>query len=91
MSWFSKPSLNEFMSQGSPIWKQVRIILQQAIQNGTLPKSSLFPLSQVQMHLPIEIGDYTDFYASKEHATNVGTMFRGKENALQPNWYQTHS
>ena len=40
----------------------------------------------VHMHLPIEIGDYTDFYASKEHATNVGTMFRGKENALNPNW-----
>lgn len=40
----------------------------------------------VVMHLPIEIGDYTDFYASKEHATNVGTMFRGKENALNPNW-----
>ena len=41
----------------------------------------------IKMHLPISIGDYTDFYASKEHATNVGTMFRGKENALNPNWY----
>lgn len=38
------------------------------------------------MHLPISIGDYTDFYASKEHASNVGEMFRGKENALMPNW-----
>ncbi len=38
------------------------------------------------MHLPIAIGDYTDFYASKEHASNVGEMFRGKENALMPNW-----
>jgi fumarylacetoacetase len=38
------------------------------------------------MKLPVQIGDYTDFYASKEHATNVGTMFRGKENALMPNW-----
>src|SRR5690606_14735452 len=40
----------------------------------------------VEMLLPVTIGDYTDFYSSREHATNVGTMFRGKENALQPNW-----
>jgi 2-keto-4-pentenoate hydratase/2-oxohepta-3-ene-1,7-dioic acid hydratase in catechol pathway len=39
------------------------------------------------MHLPAKIGDYTDFYSSIDHATNVGTMFRGKENALMPNWY----
>lgn len=39
------------------------------------------------MHLPAHIGDYTDFYSSKDHATNVGIMFRGKDNALQPNWY----
>lgn len=45
-----------------------------------------FKLDQVNMHLPISIGDYTDFYASKEHASNVGEMFRGKENALMPNW-----
>ena len=38
------------------------------------------------MHLPAKIGDYTDFYSSREHATNVGTMFRGIDNALQPNW-----
>lgn len=38
------------------------------------------------MHLPAKIGDYTDFYSSREHATNVGIMFRGKDNALQPNW-----
>jgi fumarylacetoacetase len=38
------------------------------------------------MHLPVDVGDYTDFYASREHATNVGVMFRGKAAALQPNW-----
>lgn len=38
------------------------------------------------MHLPVEIGDYTDFYASREHATNVGSMFRDPKNALNPNW-----
>ena len=42
--------------------------------------------AQVIMLLPANIGDYTDFYSSREHATNVGTMFRGKDNALQPNW-----
>ena len=40
----------------------------------------------MKLHLPVKIGDYTDFYASKDHATNVGIMFRGKENALMPNW-----
>ena len=40
----------------------------------------------MKLHVPVKIGDYTDFYASKEHATNVGIMFRGKENALMPNW-----
>jgi len=53
---------------------------------GGLREKVLLPLSQVQVHLPARIGDYTDFYSSREHATNVGIMFRGKENALQPNW-----
>jgi 2-keto-4-pentenoate hydratase/2-oxohepta-3-ene-1,7-dioic acid hydratase in catechol pathway len=43
--------------------------------------------TSVRMELPATIGDYTDFYSSREHATNVGVMFRGKDNALQPNWY----
>jgi len=46
----------------------------------------LFEQEKVQMHLPVQIGDYTDFYSSREHATNVGTMFRDPENALLPNW-----
>lgn len=47
---------------------------------------AFYDASAVTMHLPVSIGDYTDFYSSKEHATNVGVMFRGKDNALQPNW-----
>lgn len=43
--------------------------------------------SEAEMHLPAKIGDYTDFYSSIYHATNVGVMFRGRENALPPNWY----
>jgi fumarylacetoacetase len=46
----------------------------------------LIPVDQVEMHMPVQIGDYTDFYSSKEHATNVGIMFRDPANALLPNW-----
>ncbi|MBL4663967.1 MAG: fumarylacetoacetase, partial [Flavobacteriaceae bacterium] len=49
-------------------------------------KNVLFTMEEVEMQLPVDVGDYTDFYASKEHATNVGTLFRGPENALLPNW-----
>ena len=51
-----------------------------------LRSAAFIPMKQVTMHLPAHIGDYTDFYSSKEHATNVGIMFRGKDNALNPNW-----
>lgn len=54
--------------------------------DGKLQSASFHSLEGVTLHLPLEIGDYTDFYSSREHATNVGTMFRGKDNALQPNW-----
>ena len=51
-----------------------------------LRAEALVPQARVTMHLPANIGDYTDFYSSLDHATNVGTMFRGKDNALMPNW-----
>ncbi|KAL3781589.1 LOW QUALITY PROTEIN: hypothetical protein HJC23_007109 [Cyclotella cryptica] len=54
--------------------------------NLPLRNLSMHPFSSVTCHLPASIGDYTDFYSSREHATNVGIMFRGKDNALQPNW-----
>ncbi len=91
---FNRASLNEFMKQGRETWKQVRTILQTILSDENpllrddedLRRISLIPIEDVVMCLPVEIGDYTDFYSSKEHATNVGTMFRGKENALIPNW-----
>ncbi|KAI9599233.1 fumarylacetoacetate hydrolase [Syncephalis fuscata] len=91
---FSQSTLNAFMSLGKPIWQATRRFLQHILSvdepvlrdNTTLRQKALISLSSVKMHLPVEIGDYTDFYASKEHATNVGIMFRGKENALMPNW-----
>merc|ERR1719167_817729 len=54
--------------------------------NAPLRSEALVPQQKVKMHLPATIGDYTDFYSSLDHATNVGIMFRGKENALMPNW-----
>lgn len=91
---FSKPSLNAFMALGREAWKQVRTILQTVLSDENpmlrddkdLQKIALIPMKDVVMCLPAEIGDYTDFYSSREHATNVGIMFRGKENALMPNW-----
>ncbi|KAJ2315505.1 hypothetical protein IWW52_004034, partial [Coemansia sp. RSA 2704] len=89
---FGQPQLNEYMSLGRPVWRAVRQALQEFLSESSHPirqqpcSDVLVPLGQVQMHLPAKIGDYTDFYASREHATNVGIMFRGKENALMPNW-----
>jgi fumarylacetoacetase len=91
---FNQPSLNPFMELGKEVWTKVRKKLQLLLSedesklrdNDELRSQALILRKNVTMHLPIKIGDYTDFYASKEHATNVGTMFRGKENALMPNW-----
>ena len=52
----------------------------------TLRERALVPMADVKLHMPFAVAGYTDFYSSKEHATNVGVMFRGKDNALQPNW-----
>ncbi|MEO8210251.1 MAG: fumarylacetoacetase [bacterium] len=91
---FSSPSLNGFMALGKKAWKEVRNEIQNLLRadNPTLRddeilrKESLISMNDAEMLMPVEIGDYTDFYSSKEHATNVGIMFRGKENALIPNW-----
>jgi len=86
--------LNEFMALGRPAWKEARTTLQSILSadecalrdNVTLQKEVLIARDNITMVLPARIGDYTDFYASKEHATNMGVMIRGKENALPPNW-----
>lgn len=91
---FNKPSLNAFMKLGKQARIEVRRILSDLLsadnptlrENENLRKRVLIPMSKAILELPVEIGDYTDFYSSREHATNVGTMFRGKDNALQPNW-----
>ena len=86
--FFADASLNRFMAAGREVWREIRQRLMRLAgeEHASLTREALIPVNEVQMHLPVEIGDYTDFYASREHATNVGIMFRGKENALMPNW-----
>lgn len=91
---FNQPTLNAFMELGRQVWTEVRVAISTLLRkdeptlrdNESLRKQALIPLIEVDMLLPVDIGDYTDFYSSKEHATNVGIMFRGKDNALNPNW-----
>lgn len=84
--------LNSFLMLGKKKWRFVRDRISTLLQEGNDELSTeqrnslLLKQSEVQMLMPAQIGDYTDFYASKEHATNVGTMFRDPENALLPNW-----
>lgn len=86
-----QPSLNAFIRLGKPTWQAVRKRLTDWLTQSDSPLQHLrnecfVAQSEAKMHLPLEVGDYTDFYASQAHATNVGTMFRSKENALMPNW-----
>ncbi|RBW69026.1 fumarylacetoacetase [Bacillus taeanensis] len=91
---FNQPTLNAFMEMGRNVWSAVRKRMQTLLSeveptlrdNAALRKQAFYLQKEVEMLLPVDIGDYTDFYASKEHAMNVGMMFRGKENALMPNW-----
>ena len=91
---FLQDTLNDFIADGRQTWRAVRKRIVEIFdaENSILRFNVkhkdvvLFSLDEIEMQLPIQIGDYTDFYASREHATNVGTMFRGKENALMQNW-----
>ncbi len=91
---FSQDTLNDFISDGKITWRLVRNRIAELFDadNSRLQDNQehcsriIFDINDVEMQLPIQIGDYTDFYSSKEHATNVGKMFRDPENALLPNW-----
>jgi len=91
---FMQDTLNDFISDGKKTWRLVRnriaelfdIKNQQLQNNAEHRETVVFKMEDVEMQLPVLIGDYTDFYSSKEHATNVGKMFRDPENALLPNW-----
>lgn len=91
---FDQPTLNAFMALGYDAWREARRTLQVLLSANestlrddvSLRSRAFVHQSAATMHLPADIGDYTDFYSSRDHATNVGIMFRGKENALMPNW-----
>lgn len=79
------------MELGRDAWREARKSIQDYFSKNDGASPAAHRIEEVQMHLPCSIGDYTDFYASREHATNVGTMFRGKDAALMPNWYTAES
>ncbi|MBS1517666.1 MAG: fumarylacetoacetase [Bacteroidetes bacterium] len=91
---FTNGTLNEFMSCSKEVHREFRKIITSLLDennpklrdNKELRSECLIKMENVKMQMPVQIGDYTDFYSSKQHATNVGIMFRGKENALMPNW-----
>jgi len=91
---FLQDNLNDFISSGKKTWRAVRNRIADifdkanpSLQNNAKHKAAvIFNIDEVEMQLPVYIGDYTDFYSSKEHATNVGKMFRDPANALLPNW-----
>ncbi|WP_299781387.1 fumarylacetoacetase [uncultured Formosa sp.] len=91
---FLQDTLNDFIADGRKTWRAVRNKIADIFDadNDTLKNNKqhkeivLFRLDEIEMQLPIQIGDYTDFYSSIEHASNVGTLFRDEEHALLPNW-----
>jgi fumarylacetoacetase len=86
-SVFKNDYLNDFISLGKEKTNAVRKRLQEILSNiEKCPPSVFFNENDVKLHLPIKIGDYTDFYSSEQHATNVGMMFRPNGDALLPNW-----
>src|ERR1700756_2606139 len=91
---FSQASLNAFMALGPKMWAKTRARISELLRydhpelrdNEELRKLALVPIREAKLHMPFAVSGFTDFYSSKEHATNVGVMFRGRDNALQPNW-----
>ena len=91
---FGDATLNGFIGLGRQAWRETREAISQLLRHdnpvlrddAALRSQALVLQSEVRMHLPIKVGGYTDFYSSKEHATNVGSMFRDPANALLPNW-----
>lgn len=92
--YFNQPTLNAFIDSGRDNWQKARATIQTLLSDADstlrddteLQKKALFKQADVTMHLPVHVPGFTDFYSSKEHATNVGTMFRDPNNALLPNW-----
>lgn len=91
---FSKPYLNDLIACGRPVWRALRDQISELFEarsheiqeNSQMITRMLIPTDQATMHMPVKVGNYTDFYSNIEHAINVGKMFRDPANALLPNW-----
>lgn len=91
---FNQPTLNSFIALGKPVWQEARKKISELLRadhprlrdDVALRAKALIPMHEVEMHMPIQVSGYTDFYSSREHASNVGMMFRDPANALLPNW-----
>ena len=81
---------NPVMAAGPQIWATLRQNLSDLLRGGSAHQRELepllYPAAEATLYLPLQVAEYTDFYSSRQHATNVGTMFRGADNALPPNW-----
>jgi fumarylacetoacetase len=82
---FAAPTLNPFMAQGYERWVGVRDQIS-ALVGGDVPDAAVHAVRDVELHLPFEVADYVDFYASEHHAANVGRLFRPDAEPLLPNW-----
>ena len=87
---FDVPFWNDVMEMGPEAWAALRARLQEMLAEGSTEQAAvaghLFEMDEAELHLPFLVSEYTDFYAGRHHATNVGTMFRGADAALPPNW-----
>ncbi len=87
---FDLPFWNPLMEQGPAVWTALRNRLVDLLSEGSQEQGVVEPLlvaqADAELHMPFAVSEYTDFYAGRHHAFNVGTMFRGPENALPPNW-----
>lgn len=87
---FDVPFWNDLMAEGPAVWAALRDRLTALLADGADEQEAveqlLVPMKDATLHMPFMVSEYTDFYAGKHHATNIGTMFRGAENALPPNW-----
>ena len=88
-NYFDKDFLNDFLKKKKSDWRSVRNRISEIFTDeNNIDKytSALYDLQDVEMCMPVKVGDYTDFYSSRQHAYNVGCMFRDPDNALLPNW-----
>ncbi|MGV9676314.1 fumarylacetoacetase [Nocardia sp. NPDC003482] len=84
-STFTRPTLNDFLARGPRHWREVRERVRELL-TGPLPDAAVHPVAAVRLKLPVTVGDYVDFYASIDHATNLGRLLRPDGEPLLPNW-----